>query len=94
MSNIFELCPTHFSRGAKNFLGGQWGAASKHLILRKWFVTTVLILPTHVLQPRTILYGFSVMIQKQFFRVFQLFDSEVKHFYQNNTWKNWQIIFL
>jgi len=30
-------------------------------------------------------YFFSVMIQKQFFRVFQLFDPEVKHFYQKNT---------
>ena len=52
---------------------------------RKWFVTTVLTLPTHVLQPHRILYGFSVMIQKQFFRVFQLFVREVKHFYQKNT---------
>jgi len=31
-------------------------------ILSKWFVTTVLTLPTHVLQPHRILYGFSVMI--------------------------------
>ena len=38
-----------------------------------------------------ILYGFSVMIQKQFFRVFQLFSQEVKYFYQKNTWKNSQI---
>jgi len=30
-------------------------------ILRNWFVTTVLTLPTHVLQPHRILYGFSVM---------------------------------
>jgi len=22
MSNVFKLCPTHFSRGAKNFVGG------------------------------------------------------------------------
>ena len=34
------------------------------------------------------------MIQKQFFRVFQLFDPEVKHFYQKNTWTNSQIIFI
>jgi len=27
------------------------------------------------------------MIQKQFFRVFQLFAPEVKHSYQKNTWK-------
>jgi len=31
------------------------------------------------------------MIQKQFFRVFQLFSPEVKYFYQKNTWKNSQI---
>ena len=40
-------------------------------ILRKWFITTVLILPTHVLQPHRIWYGFSVMIQKQFFAYFR-----------------------
>jgi len=34
------------------------------------------------------------MIQKQFFRVFQLFSQEVKYFYQKNTWKNSQIIFI
>jgi len=34
------------------------------------------------------------MIQKQFFRVFQLFALEVKHFYQKNTWMNSQIIFI
>ena len=33
------------------------------------------------------------MIQKQFFRVFQLFSPEVKYFYQKNSWKNPQIIF-
>ena len=31
------------------------------------------------------------MIQKQFFRVFQLFASLFKHLYQKNTWKNSQI---
>jgi len=51
-------------------------------------VTTVLTLPTYVLQPHIILYGFSVMIQKRFFRVFQLFVLEVKYFYQQNTWKS------
>jgi len=34
------------------------------------------------------------MIQKQFFRLFQLFAREVKHFYQKNAWKNSQIIFI
>jgi len=34
------------------------------------------------------------MIQKQFFRVFQLFAPEVKYFYEKNTWKNSQIIFI
>jgi len=34
------------------------------------------------------------MIQKQFFRVFQLFGPEVKHLYEKNTWKNSQIIFI
>jgi len=61
-------------------------------MVRKWFVTTVLTLPTHVLQPHRILYGFSVMSQKQLFRVFQLFATEVRHFYQKNTWKNSKIL--
>ena len=34
------------------------------------------------------------MIQKQFFRVFQIFAPEVKHFYQKNTWKDSQIMFI
>jgi len=34
------------------------------------------------------------MIQKQVFRVFQLIAPEVKHFYQRNTWKNSQIMFI
>jgi len=45
----------------------------------------LLTLRTHVLQPHRILYGFSAMIQKQLFRVFQRFVPEVKHFYQKNT---------
>jgi len=58
-------------------------------------VTTVSSLPAHVLQPHRILYGFSIMIQKQLFRVFQqLTAPEVKHSYQKNTWKNSQIIFI
>jgi len=36
-------------------------------------VTTVSTLPTHVLEPHTILYGFSVMIKKQFFAYFSSF---------------------
>jgi len=63
-------------------------------ILRKWFMTTVLTLPTHVLQPHRILFGFSVRIQKQFFHVFQLFALEVEYFYLKNTWKNSQIILI
>ena len=51
-------------------------------ILRNWYVTTVLTPPTHVKQSHRILYGLSVMIQKQLFRVFQLFVPEIKHFYQ------------
>jgi len=31
------------------------------------------------------------MIQEQLFPAFQLFDPEVKHFYQKNTWKNLQM---
>ena len=31
------------------------------------------------------------MVQEQFFPAFQLFDLEVKHFYQKNTWKNLQM---
>ena len=54
-------------------------------ILRKWFVTTVSTVSIHALQPYIILCGFSVMIQKQFFRVFQLFAPEFKYFYQKNT---------
>jgi len=34
------------------------------------------------------------MIQKQFIRLFQLIAPEVKHFYQKNTSKNSQIIFI
>jgi len=34
------------------------------------------------------------MIQKQLFRVFQLIDPEVKHFYKKNTWKNLQFVFI
>ena len=34
------------------------------------------------------------MIEKQFFRVFQLFAPEVKYFYEKNTWKNSQIILI
>jgi len=34
------------------------------------------------------------MIQKQFFRVFQLYSPEVKYFYQKNTFKRPQIIFI
>jgi len=34
------------------------------------------------------------MIPKQFFRVFQFFVLQVKHFYQKNTWKNSQIILI
>ena len=34
------------------------------------------------------------MIQNQLFRVFQLIAPEVKHFYQRNTWKNSQIMFI
>jgi len=48
-------------------------------------MTTVLNLTAHVLQPHRILYGFSIMIQKQLFRVFQLIAPEVKHFYQKRT---------
>jgi len=47
-------------------------------ILRKWFVTTVLTLPTHVLQPHGILYGFSVLIQKQFLAYFSSFPRRSK----------------
>jgi len=34
------------------------------------------------------------MIQKQVFGVFQLIAPEAKYFYQKNTWKNSQIIFI
>jgi len=57
-------------------------------------VTTILTLATHVLQPHRILYGFSIMIQKQLFRGFQIIAPEIKHFYQKSTWKNPQIIFI
>jgi len=48
-------------------------------------MTTVLNLLTHVLQPHRILYGFTVVIQKQFIRVFHLFAPEVKNFFEKNT---------
>ena len=57
-------------------------------------MTTVLSLPTDVQQPHRLLYGFSIMIQKHFFRVFHLFVQEAKHFYQKNIWKNSQITFI
>ena len=56
-------------------------------ILLKWFVTTVLTLPTRVLQTYRIFYGFSVTIQRQFFHVFQFFVREVKYFYQKKHLK-------
>jgi len=31
------------------------------------------------------------MIQEQLFPAYQLFDPEVKHFYQKNTWKTLQM---
>ena len=34
------------------------------------------------------------MIQKKFFRVFQLFVQDVKYFYQKKTSKNSQIIII
>ena len=43
-------------------------------ILRKWFLTTVLTLPTHVLQPQNFVRIF-VMIQKQFFTYFSSFPK-------------------
>ena len=39
-----------------------------------------------------ILYGISVLIQKQFILVFQLFDPEFKNFCEKDTWKNSQFI--
>jgi len=48
-------------------------------VLHKWFVTTVLTLPAHVLQPQNF-YGFSVMIQKQFFAYFSSFPRRSKIF--------------
>jgi len=62
-------------------------------ILRKWFVTTVLTIPTHVLQPQNFVRIFC-NDSEAIFRVFQLFSQDVKYFYQKNTWKNSQIIFL
>jgi len=53
-------------------------------ILRKWFVTTVLTLPTHVLQPQNFEHFFC-NDSEAIFRVFQLFSQEVKYFYQKNT---------
>ena len=55
-------------------------------ILRKWFVTTVLTLPTHVLQPQNVIWIFCNDLEA-IFRVFQLFSQEVKYFYQKNTCK-------
>ena len=60
-------------------------------ILRDWFVTSVLSLPTNVLQPHTTLQEFAVMIQGQFFAVFQLFARWDEHFYQKKTCKKSQM---
>ena len=62
-------------------------------ILRKWFVTTVLTLPTHVLQPQNFVWIFC-NDSEAILRVFQLFSQEVKYFYQKNTWKNSRILFI
>jgi len=62
-------------------------------ILRQWFVTTVLTPPTHVLQPQIFL-RILCNDSEAIFRVFQFFSQEVKYFYQKNTWKNSQIIFI
>ena len=61
-------------------------------ILGEWFVTTV-TLPTHVLQPQNFVRIFC-NDSEAIFRVFQLFSLEVKYFYQKNTWKNSQVIFI
>ena len=53
-------------------------------ILRKWFITTVLTLPTHVLQPQNVV-GIFCNDSEAIFRVFQLFSQEVKYFYQKNA---------
>ena len=50
-------------------------------ILRKWFVTTVSTLPTHVLQPQNFVRIFC-NDSEAIFHVFQLFSQEVKYFYQ------------
>jgi len=47
---------------------------------------------THMSCNLRILYELSVMIQKQFFRVFHLFSPGVRHFHQKHTSKNSQII--
>ena len=62
-------------------------------ILRKWFVTTVLTLPTHVLQPHNFVRIFCNN-SEVIFHEFQLFSKEVKYFYPKNTSKNSQIIFI
>jgi len=62
-------------------------------ILRKWFVTTVITLPTHVLHPQNFVRIFC-NDSEAIFCEFQLFSQEVKYFYQKNTWKNSQIIFI
>ena len=62
-------------------------------MLRKWFVTTVLTLPTYVLQP----HNFERIFcndSEAIFRVFQLFSQEAKYLYHKNIWKNSQIIFI
>jgi len=68
-------------------------SSEKSLQVTRKFVTTVLTLPTHVLRPHRIVYGFSIMIHKQFISVFQLIAPEVKYFTQINTW-NFNLICL
>jgi len=62
-------------------------------ILHKWFVTTVLTLPTHVLWPQNFVRIFC-NDSEAMFAYFSPFSKEVKHFYQKNTSKNSQIIFI
>ena len=62
-------------------------------IIRKCFVTTVLTLPTHVLQPQKFVRIF-FNDPKAIFRVFQLFSQEDKYSYKKNTWKSSQITLI
>jgi len=61
-------------------------------ILRKWFVTPVLTLPTCPATSQLCTVFLSWFRSNSF--SYSALCQEVQHFYQKHTWKNSQIIFI